>query len=89
MDKQKKMLQNGLMLIFQYARKTPTGKHGMDKMANRHGREHINVKPELYTFWRDSVLRAIEEHDPEFNDELAAQWRDLLQLGADVFVSHY
>jgi hemoglobin-like flavoprotein len=47
------------------------------------------VAPELYPYWVDSLLRALAEHDPQYEFALEQRWRMVLSRTTQYFVAHY
>jgi hemoglobin-like flavoprotein len=46
----------------------------MNQIARQHGRDDLDIPPEMYDPWRDCLLQAVREFDPLFNDELERTW---------------
>jgi hypothetical protein len=72
-----------------FAEKKPLGIKAMDRIRNSHDRNHINVAPSLYPYWKKSFLQAVAECDPLFDDGLRSDWDSVLQLGIDHIVFGY
>ncbi len=49
----------------------------------------MNIPPDLYDVWVDSMVKALAEHDPELGSELEDGWREILTYGADYVRSGY
>lgn len=78
---QKRMVQRSLQTIIMYIHtpENPDIIDEMDRIARIHDRNHINVRPELYNFWISSLLQAIEQHDPFFDETIKANWEAHLE----------
>jgi hemoglobin-like flavoprotein len=61
----------------------------LERLAKRHSRAEMDIKPELYDLWLDRLVQAVEEFDPMFNMEIEIAWRRLLQPGIDFMKSRY
>lgn len=85
MEKQKEMLLASLAYIM-YADKNPDPLY---KIAQSHSKKNLNIKPELYINWMDSMIEAVKTTDPEFNEEVEAAWRDTLKPGIDFMTKNY
>ena len=82
---QKLMLRESLleMLCFQH------GLSGAREEIERLGRRHkeLDVTPEMYSTWLDSLCEAIQKHDPKYTPELEQHWRQAMRKGIQVMVS--
>jgi len=53
----------------------------MARLAKRHNRDDLDVRPELYDLWLDCLLKAASAHDPGFSPDIEAAWRETLAVG--------
>ena len=51
----------------------------LDRIAKRHNHKDLNINPEYYDIWLDSMLIAVREHDPLFNESIEEVWRSVMQ----------
>ncbi len=74
---QKLMLRQSLLEMLCFDR----GLDGTEEEIQRLGRRHreLDIAPEMYAMWLDSLCTAIEQHDPEFTAELEQKWRVAMQ----------
>lgn len=89
MAKQHSLLKEGVELLIMFGLGSLKAKSYMAKMGELHGRKHINVPPELYPFWVNSMVATVRDIDPEFTPEIEASWRRHLQKGIDRITSAY
>lgn len=61
----------------------------LERLARRHSRAELDIKPELYDLWLDRLLQAVGEADPKFDAPTEAAWRRVLQPGIDFMKSRY
>lgn len=61
----------------------------LDRLAKRHSRAGLDIKPELYDLWLDRLLQAVREFDPVFDMQTETAWRRVLQPGIDFMKSRY
>lgn len=61
----------------------------LERIARRHGREDLNIRPELYDLWLDALIETAREHDPDFDDAAEATWRQLIRPGMEIMRSKY
>ena len=57
----------------------------IERLGRRH--KELDVTPEMYTMWLDSLCEAIRKHDPEYTPELEQRWRQAMQKGIDVMLA--
>ena len=49
----------------------------VERLTEKH--KVLDVPPEMYEMWLDSLCEAVGKHDPEYNDELEQQWREAMK----------
>ncbi len=90
MGRQRKALRRGISVALAHAGGSGIVKRSMDEMAQVHSRNgHAPVKPELYDFWVDALVRAVTETDPRITPELEERWRTAMNTAVDHFKKHY
>jgi hemoglobin-like flavoprotein len=61
----------------------------MDRLASRHDRTGLDIRPGLYDLWLDCLLRAVSRHDREYSREIELAWRETLAVGIEYLRSRY
>lgn len=61
----------------------------LERIAERHNRRGLDIKPELYDLWLDSMIATVREHDPKYSDEIERVWRSFMQPAIDYMKSRY
>jgi len=61
----------------------------LPRLADRHGRGDLDIRPELYDVWLECLLEAVRGHDPEHSPEIDAAWRSTLAKGIEYMRSRY
>jgi hemoglobin-like flavoprotein len=61
----------------------------MDRLASRHDRHGLDIRPGLYDLWLDCLLRAVSRHDPEYSREIETAWRETLAIGIEYLRSRH
>jgi hemoglobin-like flavoprotein len=89
MEKQKKLLMQGINLSIMFAEGNPLGKHGIDRIRHTHSKSELDIHPEYYQLWLDSLLKAVNEFDQQIDEESNQQWRDMLQITIDYITDGY
>jgi hemoglobin-like flavoprotein len=89
-ERQKRVVADSLFLMMAAAgaRKGPAYEH-LEQLGGRHSRDQLDIRPEWYELWMNSLLDAASEHDPDFTEETRAAWRQALQPGIDLLISKY
>ena len=61
----------------------------LDRLAERHSRRDLDIRPELYQDWLDCLVKAASIHDPAFSPEIEEAWRKALAPGIEHLRSRY
>lgn len=89
-DKQKKVLSDSIFLMLSAAGADKGFAHGqLKRLAKRHSRGELDIKPEWYTVWLDCLIATVAEKDPEFTEEVDVAWREALAGGIDLLIRGY
>ena len=89
LEKQKEVLQMSLSMAILFPQDNVVAKHAMDKVRQSHSKAKLNIKPEFYQYWLDSLVSVIGESDPEFSPELEQHWRTAMGHAIDHIKSGY
>lgn len=89
MARQRQLLQNGISYMIMYAKNSPIGIAKLEKIAELHDRSHVNVRPELYRFWLDSLIAVVKTYDSAYSPETENAWIATMNKGLDYFKSLY
>jgi hemoglobin-like flavoprotein len=91
MKRQVKMLEDSLYVLavaVQGGQGSPA-RGALPGIARRHSRHDLDIRPELYDLWLDSLVETARTHDPEFTDASETAWRETLAAGIEYMRSHY
>jgi hemoglobin-like flavoprotein len=61
----------------------------MDRLAARHARTDLDVRPGLYDSWLECLILAARQTDPMFSTEVEQAWRETLAPGLEHLRSRY
>ena len=61
----------------------------LPRIAARHSRSDLDIRPGLYDTWLDCLVEAVRKHDPEFSPEIEDAWRKTLAAGIEYMRSKY
>ena len=86
-ERQHKVLQHGLGILMIYAkRKNPAL---LQRIADRHDRNDVNVDPSLYPLFVESLVTAVREHDSEVSPDIEDAWRAAIAPGIEFMKDQY
>lgn len=80
---QKKMLEDSLSLMTSVSKAPREELDDLDRVAHRHGRDDLVIRPELYDLWRESLLQTVREFDAHFDWDIERAWRNVLADGVE------
>ena len=61
----------------------------LPRLAERHSRRDLDIRPELYDLWAQCLVETAGEHDPLWSDDVAAAWRETLAVGVEYMRRRY
>ncbi|MFQ5509327.1 MAG: globin domain-containing protein [Leptospirillia bacterium] len=85
MENQAFLLARSLAVILRHVAGVPGAEDTLAALAKRHGPTDLDIPERLYEEWKEALLLALEEFDPEFDQDLDTRWRNLL----DAEVAHF
>lgn len=87
--KQKLLLKASLVMMIRLG--TGDAKAGpvLARVGESHSRARLDIRPDLYEVWLDSLCEAVKKEDPVYSPELEAQWRHCMRKGIDLITSMY
>jgi hemoglobin-like flavoprotein len=89
-ERQKKVLSDSLFLMLAAAGTTQGFAHvQLEKLAKRHCRTELDIKPEWYDLWLDTLLKTVAEFDPAYSSEIDAAWRASVKDGIEILIAGY
>ena len=89
MEKQKRLLADGLNFLLMFAAGNPLANAKMEQLAELHSSRGNQVNPGLYPYWVDSLMRAARQYDPEWTLEIEKDWRRVLKKGIDFMTERF
>jgi len=87
--RQKLLLRESLLAMLLLNLNSADAREELERLAERHSRQGLDIGPHLYELWLDALCEAIEKHDPKFTPKLRDQWRAAMRPGIDLLVSRY
>ncbi|SDH55654.1 hypothetical protein SAMN05216588_105223 [Pseudomonas flavescens] len=87
MPAQKLLLRQGILNLVMHARGMPDSK--LRALGCTHARAAMDIRPELYDLWVDSLLATIARHDPHYAPQTRHAWLGVLRQGIAVIKAQY
>ncbi|MCF6325070.1 MAG: hypothetical protein L3J89_12235 [Gammaproteobacteria bacterium] len=84
--KQQELLSQAVNMVILFPQGNKIARNAINRIRQSHNRDGLDIRPEYYRFWIDSLVLALSEHDPDFNDELDRAWRKVAQEAIDFIV---
>lgn len=78
---QKLLLRQGINCFIMFSEGVYAGGFCLDEITISHNRKHYNIHPNAYIYWKESLLKALEQTDPQFNKELYFLWIEVIDKG--------
>lgn len=89
MARQKGLLRDAIAFMIMFFDGSSVATAKVDKLAASHSRARLNIEPDLYEFWLESLMVAVARHDPRFDAELDRAWRAVMGKGIAALVAGY
>jgi len=87
--KQKQLLTQGINLIVLYAEGKSVGLSGLSRIRESHSKGKMNISPTYYNFWKESLITAITEFDPQMSSSLLNSWNKVIVKGIKFITEGY
>lgn len=89
LKKQKRMLKASLFMLVLAAEGKLEGLEHLEKIAESHNRQNLDIKPELYKIWLECLIQTVEKYDKKFNSKIEDVWRKTMSTGINFMTSRY
>ncbi len=87
--KQRKLVRAPVYIMVTRQVDDPQARETLERIGESHGRSELDIRPDLYELWLDSVCQTVKLLDPEWTQALQLAWRDQLRPGISFITSHY
>jgi hemoglobin-like flavoprotein len=90
-QRQTRVLAESLWVISVVAQapKASPAWEALPRLAARHSRNDLDIRPGLYDKWLDCLVETARNHDVEFSTEIEDAWRNTLAVGIEYMRSKY
>lgn len=82
-------LKASLFILMLSSTRTPEVMQHLERLAEMHSRRQLDIRPELYDLWLESLLATAREFDPRFDAQAESAWRNVLGYGIEFIRSRY
>jgi hemoglobin-like flavoprotein len=91
LHKQKMMLKVSLYMLLSISDRHPSPESilHLERIAERHSRAQLDIKPETYGLWLNCMLQAVKEFDPKYDSGVDSAWRHALAKGIEFMQAKY
>lgn len=86
---QARALRTAFLLLLQAVAGDPSAWQQLELRAVRHDRRHLDIKPELYGLWTDSLLATVRDFDGRADERTEQAWRRVVQQAIDFMTARY
>lgn len=87
--KQKKLLRQSITFMIMYYRGSAMANDVVREIGKTHARTQLDIHPNLYSYWLDTLISTIRKTDAQFTPELEQAWRKVLERGITAIKAAY
>ena len=87
--KQKQLIKASLVMMIRLGTGEAAAQRIIERVGESHSRTKLDIQPEFYTLWLDSLCETVKQHDPDYSAALEAQWREQMQPGIALVTCRY
>jgi hemoglobin-like flavoprotein len=88
-DRQYRLLQHAIGLLLAFSNQPHTEPTILTRVAERHSRRDLAIHPRLHGPFLESLIKTIQEHDPQFTAVTEDAWRRTIAPGFAYMQSRY
>ena len=89
MENQKQLLRAGIAHLIMGFKGHPLSQIKLQKLGKSHSQNQLDIPPSLYKIWLSCLLKTIAKHDPDYNSEVEAAWKEVMNKGIETMAAHY
>lgn len=88
-QKQERMIKASFHMLMLGADAKPEGQVHLQRIAERHNHEQLNIPAHLYDLWIECLMIAVQEFDSKFSAETKAVWLKVMGRGIEYMRARY
>jgi hemoglobin-like flavoprotein len=91
LKRQARMLEDSLyvLAVAVQGEENSPARGDLPRVAARHSRHDLDIRPGLYDLWLECLLEAVRRHDPQITPEIEGAWRTTLGSGIEYMRARY
>lgn len=78
-----------IMAVASESRENAIAWKELDRLAERHSRRGLDIRPELYDSWLECLVKAARKFDADFSSAIEDAWRASLRPGIEHLRAQY
>ena len=86
---QRKILRATVYIMVTRDATDPNAQETLERISHSHARAKLNIRPELYDLWLDSLCESAKAMDSKWTPELERSWRECMAPGIALITSLY
>jgi hemoglobin-like flavoprotein len=86
---QRKLLRATVYIMVTRDVTDPKGHETLERIGHSHARAKLNIRPELYDLWLDSLCETVKAMDAKRTPALERSWRECMAPGIALITSLY
>jgi hypothetical protein len=63
-------------MMFMHLGGNAVGTNGVDRIAESHSKQMMNIDPNLYDYWINALVKSVKDCDPKMTPVLEAEWKN-------------
>ena len=89
MHKQNSLVREGIGHLLDFAERDPNVRAELERLGRLHAHDDLDIAPDLYPAWVDTLLHAVAEFDPRYDEKLGDAWREAVRPGIELMIAAY
>ncbi len=87
--KQRPLLRATVFIMVRSDVDDPTTREALERVGHSHAQSKLDIRPDLYDLWLDSVCETVKRMDPEWTPQVERAWRERMAPGIALITSLY
>ena len=88
-EQQRRLLRATVYIMVTRDVGDPKARETLERIGHSHGRSKLDIRPEFYTVWLDSLCETVKQLDPEWTPDVETCWREGMRPGIELITSMY
>jgi len=89
-EHQRKAFMNGLGFLIGFLDESDSfSRTQVVRIAKSHSYKNLNINPHHYYYWIDAIIMTVRKLDPQWHEDLAYYWREVINMPVSFIISQY